>query len=1103
MKISEKNKKTMSKAFSLMLVLSMLFGMVMPLVRIEASAAAPSTHVDMPEIHSGAATVCAHNYVFDSETPAGCLTDGVVTYVCTICNDSYSNTITALGHNRVNSICTRCGDVDYSTVTCHNITTVGGPNYHLFNSGKTGNGNYYGYNYNYNESSYRNGGYDLYATQASSSLTTIQLGLPFTVSASTSELVRLSIYAFDVDEVGYSAHHERDYIYLVDETTNTSVKLDGYLSGQDWKWNNTEFTIDPSNFVVGHTYHFELNVTCTACSNSWVVYVRTVTLEYITAPDPEPEIEADLSASISSTGVVSANLTAFANIEDTYTLEYKAVCTSNNAQYGGTEYSVVIPTTTSTFTKTFQLESGAKRGTYEITVFIKDGEDNVIVTRRAYPSYGYSAVSYNSNGGSQTLPTDGTTYSNGDTVTVLFNYIPSRYDYNFLGWSTDRNATEPMYTENGTKTFTIGASDVTLYAVWEEIHYHTESDWIIDLEPTCTTEGIKHTECTECGEHIQEETIPPLGHSESDWIVDVAETCTTEGSKHIECTRCGEILETEVIPPHEHDEGDWINDPEVTCCTDGRRYTVCTECGVEMSSEVIPATGNHTESDWIIDLEPTCTVEGSKHKECTNSGNTLVTETIPPLGHSESDWITDSEPTCTTEGSKHTECTECGEHIQTEAIPVIPHEESDWIVDVAETCTTDGSKHKECTVCHTVLETETIPAPGHVESDWITDSEPTCTTEGSKHTECTVCGEHIQTEAIPVIPHEESDWIVDLEPTCTTEGIKHTECTECGEHIKEETIPVIPHVESDWIVDLEPTCTTEGIKHTECTECGEHIQEGTIPVVPHEESDWIIDVEETCTTDGSKHIECTVCHTVIKTETIPTPGHVESDWIVDVEATATSEGSKHKECIYCHMVMQTSVIPVCVQMEISNVGAAAGMNVTVTIEIKNNPGIVGAILTLHYDPALTLVGIQAGDAWSTLHLTEPGVYGTPCNLVWDGVAANTSDGDIVALTFRVPAEAAIDTVFNITATYENGNIINSNYDPVNVNIVAGSIRVLPLLGDVNDDGTVDIADVVTLRRYIAGGYNVEINFEQSDMNSDGVITVGDIIALRRYLLTLE
>ena len=42
---------------------------------------------------------------------------------------------------------------------------------------------------------------------------------------------------------------------------------------------------------------------------------------------------------------------------------------------------------------------------------------------------------------------------------------------------------------------------------------HTESEWITDVIATCTQEGARHTECTECGERMQSEVLAELGHN--------------------------------------------------------------------------------------------------------------------------------------------------------------------------------------------------------------------------------------------------------------------------------------------------------------------------------------------------------------------------------------------------------------------------------------------------------------------------------------------------------------------------------------------------------------------------------------------------------------
>ena len=56
-----------------------------------------------------------------------------------------------------------------------------------------------------------------------------------------------------------------------------------------------------------------------------------------------------------------------------------------------------------------------------------------------------------------------------------------------------------------------------------------------------------------------------------------------------------------------------------------------------------------------------------------------------------------------------------------------------------------------------------------------------------------------------------------------------------------------------------------------------------------------------------------------------------------------------------------------------------------------------------------------------------------------------------------------------------------------------------VIGDVNGDGEITSKDVTILRRYLAGGWDVEINEANSDINGDGEVTSKDVTLLRRYL----
>lgn len=92
-------------------------------------------------------------------------------------------------------------------------------------------------------------------------------------------------------------------------------------------------------------------------------------------------------------------------------------------------------------------------------------------TRRSNASTSWTAprpthtVSYNANGGTGAPNSQTKTYG---YVLTLSSTVPKRNGYVFLGWSTNKNATEPQYYAGGSYG---EDADVTLYAVWEKIQY--------------------------------------------------------------------------------------------------------------------------------------------------------------------------------------------------------------------------------------------------------------------------------------------------------------------------------------------------------------------------------------------------------------------------------------------------------------------------------------------------------------------------------------------------------------------------------------------------------------------------------------------------------
>lgn len=56
-----------------------------------------------------------------------------------------------------------------------------------------------------------------------------------------------------------------------------------------------------------------------------------------------------------------------------------------------------------------------------------------------------------------------------------------------------------------------------------------------------------------------------------------------------------------------------------------------------------------------------------------------------------------------------------------------------------------------------------------------------------------------------------------------------------------------------------------------------------------------------------------------------------------------------------------------------------------------------------------------------------------------------------------------------------------------------------LAGDVNDDGTVDVTDLVALRNYIVNGTG-RIDLKNADLNNDGTVDIQDLVALRNKII---
>ena len=200
---------------------------------------------------------------------------------------------------------------------------------------------------------------------------------------------------------------------------------------------------------------------------------------------------------------------------------------------------------------------------------------------------------------------------------------------------------------------------------------HTEA---IDaaIAPTCTETGLtegKH--CSVCKKVlVEQEVVPALGHDWDEGKVTTPATCTQEGVMTYTCTRCDET-KTETIDSlgHDWDEGE-VTTP-ATCTQEGVMTYTCERCD-ETKTETIDSLG-HAWDKGKVTTPATCTQKGVMTYTCKRCGDTKT----EPIAMAEHTVAIDAAvaPTCTETGlteGKH--CSVCKKVlVEQEVLQTIPH----------------------------------------------------------------------------------------------------------------------------------------------------------------------------------------------------------------------------------------------------------------------------------------------------------------------------------------------------------------------------------------------------------------------------------------------
>ena len=249
---------------------------------------------------------------------------------------------------------------------------------------------------------------------------------------------------------------------------------------------------------------------------------------------------------------------------------------------------------------------------------------------------------------------------------------------------------------------------------------------------TCTEIGWKaYKTCSRC-DYTTCEEISALGHDYVEHTAKAA-TCTEIGwDTYQTCSRCDYTTYKEIAAlGHNYVNHDG---QAATCIAEGwKPYQTCTRCDYTSYEEIAVLGHDYVDHDAKA---ATCTGIGWKaYKTCSRCDYTSYEE-LPALGHDYGDWLQTQAPSCTEKGEEKRTCSRC-DAAETRTVDALTHRFT--------VLRSDAASHwyecaNGCGIC-----TEKEP---HSFGAWITDVEATAEREGTAHRICADC-QYTETKTLP------------------------------------------------------------------------------------------------------------------------------------------------------------------------------------------------------------------------------------------------------------------------------------------------------------------------------------------------------------------
>lgn len=321
-----------------------------------------------------------------------------------------------------------------------------------------------------------------------------------------------------------------------------------------------------------------------------------------------------------------------------------------------------------------------------------------------------------------------------------------------------------------------------------------------------------------------------------------------------------------------------------------------------------------------------------------------------------------------------------------------------------------------------------------------------------------------------------------------------------GTYEKSFTCEEKEHVYGSWTITKATTCTSSGTKTRTCSICG-HKETQTIAAKGHNFGSWVTTKSATCTVSGTETRTCTNC-SYKETQTIVATGHKYTTTVVD--PTTSSMGYTLHKCSVCGYSYKDNYTdqlkptnPNVPQIVVDSKNASVGGQVIVNVVMKNNPGINGWAVNASYDSSvLELVKCDNG-VYSDI-TTSNVITKNPYHIQWYNLDDVKTNGILFTLTFNVKQNAK-EGVYPIKITYDEDEICNQKEEKIHFDVVDGYVKISEYMpGDINNDGKVNLRDVIRLNQYVAG-WDVTVSSGATDVNGDGKTNLRDVIRLNQYV----